>query len=247
MNADPSNPAETPAGSHFITTHWTRVLAVRGESAEAKSALSELCASYYEPVVAFLRARCPDDDRARDVAHAFFRRLLEQNSIAGANPEQGRFRNYLLGAVKHFVADLRDRERAAKRGGGVEHVTLDPGTDTSPGIDPPAEAGHSPDIEFDRQWAMTLLDRALGTLAAEHAKPERHRQFEALKPWLTGSGPSQACLAARLGMNESAVKVAIHRLRRRFRELVKLEIASTVDGPGSVAEEMSYLLTVLSA
>ncbi|MBI1176377.1 sigma-70 family RNA polymerase sigma factor [bacterium] len=243
---DESNPQRDEAGECFATTHWTRVLAARGESPAAKAALSELCANYYGPVVAFLRARSHDDDRARELAHDFFQRLLERNSIGGADPNRGRFRSYLLGAVKHFAADMRDRELAARRGGQVEHVSLDPGTDTSPGIDPPAQGNQSPDVAFDRQWALTILDRALETLASEHKSAERQRQFDLLKPWLTGGGTSQAEIAARLGMNEGAVKVAVHRLRKRFRELVKAEIAATVNSQSDVQEEMSYLVTVLS-
>lgn len=230
----------------FVTTHWTRVLAARGNSPDARAALSELCATYYEPVVAFLRARCANDDRGRELAHEFFERLLKGNSITGADPQRGRFRSYLLGAVKHFVADLRDRELAAKRGAGAEHVPLEPGTDTSPGLDPPASELRPLEVEFDRQWALTILDRAMTALAAEHAGEARREQFEVLKPWLSGAADSQAEAAARLGLNEGAVKVAIHRLRKRFRELVKAEISHTVDDPAQVQEEMSYLVTVLA-
>ncbi len=247
MRADPQTSEKVAPGECFATTHWTRVLAARGESVAAKAALSELCASYYAPVVAYLRARLGEDDRARDLAHQFFERLLAKDAIAGADPERGRFRSYLLGAVKHFVADRRDRELAGKRGAGAAHLPLDAGTDTSPGIDPPAPEARPPELEFDRQWALTILDRAITALAAEHAGPYRRPQFEALKPSLTGGGTSQADLALRLGLNEGAVKVAIHRLRKRFRELVKNEISSTVRDPSELQAEMSYLVTVLAA
>ena len=222
------------------------MFAARGDSAEARAALSELCGIYYAPVVAYLRARFGEEDQARDLAHQFFERLLARDAVAGASPERGRFRSYLLGAVKHFVADLHDRDRAAKRGAGVEHLPLDAGTDTSPGIDPPAPDARPPELEFDRQWALTILDRAITALAAEHAAPDRRPLFEALKSSLTGGGTSQADLALRLGMNEGAVKVAIHRLRKRFRELVKSEVASTVQKPAELQAEMSYLVTVLA-
>jgi len=222
------------------------VLAAQGDSAAAKAALSELCGSYYAPVVAFLHARFHNEDRARDLAHQFFERLLERDAVAGADPERGRFRSYLLGAVKHFVADLHDRDRAARRGAGVEHLPLEAGTDTSPGIDPPAPVGRPPELEFDRQWALTLLDRAIVALAAEHDRAGRRSQFEILKPTLTGGGTSHPALASQLGLKEGALKVAVHRLRRRFRELVESEIARTVDDPAQVPEEMSYLVTVLA-
>ena len=233
----------------FVTTKWTRVLAARGDSTDARVALGELCEVYYEPVVAYLRARWRDEDRARELAHAFFERLLARPSLAGAHPERGRFRSYLLGALKHFLADVRDRERAAKRGAGAEHLPLEAGTDTSPGIDPPAPVGWPPEVEFDRQWALTILNRSLTALAAEHDTADRREEFGALKPWLVvgAVSVSQAEVAGRLGVNESAVKVAIHRLRKRFRELIKAEIARTVEEPSQVNEELSYLVTVLAA
>ncbi len=236
-----------PAHAVFATTQWTRVLATRGESSEARAALSDLCSAYYEPVVKFLRARFHDDDRAREFAHEFFAHLLERNSLAGADRARGRFRSYLLGAVKHFIADRHDRELAAKRGAWAEHVSIDVGTDTSPGIDPPATQEYPPEVEFDRQWAMTMLDRAMKQLSADFTSAGNAEHFNILKPWLTGGGSdSQADAAHRLGLNEGAVKVAIHRLRKRFRELVKTEIANTVEDASEVAGEMSHLVTVLS-
>ena len=234
------------APAAFVTTHWTRVLATRGDSPEARAALSELCALYYAPVVAFLRVRTRDEDRAREQAHEFFERLVAKDALAGADPQRGRFRSYLLGAVKHFVADLHDRALAAKRGAGAEHVPLESGTDTSPGMDPPASSGRPPELVFDRQWALTILDRAIAALAAEYDTADRRSQFAALKPYLTSGGTSQAELAARLGMNEGAIKVAIHRLRKRFRELVKAEVAGTVRDPAELQAELSYLVTVLA-
>lgn len=237
----------TSSASVFVTTHWTRVLAARGASPDARAALSDLCAIYYEPVVAYLRARLRDHDRARELAHEFFAGLLARDAIGGVDPARGRFRSYLLGAVKHFASDRQDRALAAKRGAGAEHLPLAAGTDTSPGIDPPEVPGRPPEVEFDRQWALTIIDRALAVLVTEYATPERRELFTALKPSLTGGGAPQSELAARLGMNEGAVKVAIHRLRKRFRELVKAEIAGTVHQPGDVADEMGYLVTVLAS
>ena len=241
-----SNDMSRPAV--FATTQWTRVLAARGESPDARAALSELCEAYYRPVLAFIRSWTGDDDRARDLTHDFFSRLLGGKGVAGVDPQRGRFRSFLLGAVKHFLADGRDREWAARRGGQHEHVPLKPETDTSPGTDPLDPQTPRLEKEFDRQWALTILDRVLKTLASEHEQAGKSRQFDLLKGWLTGDveGRSHAGAAAQLGLNEGAVKVAIHRLRGRFRGLVKREIAQTLDDPAQVSDELRYLLSILA-
>ncbi len=236
-----------PSSATFRTTRWTQVLASRGDSVAAKTALSDLCAAYYAPVVAFLRAEGRDEDGARELAHAFFARVLERQSLGGADPARGRFRSYLLGALKHFLADARDRAGAAKRGGGESPLPLDLGTDTSASAEFADVNAPTPDREFDRKWAFTVLDRALIALAAEHADTGERKHFETLKPWLTGETEkiSQADAARALSMNEGAVKVAIHRLRKRFRELVKAEIAQTLTDPEQVADELRHLIEVV--
>ena len=242
-------PEPHPASSAFATTHWTRVLAARGDSTEARAALSDLCAAYYQPVVAFLCCGGRTTDAARDLAHQFFARILERNGLDGADPQRGRFRSYLLGAVKHFLHLAREREERTKRGGGQEHLALAPATDTSPGLDPPDPSGLTPDVYFDRQWAVTVLDRALTAMERELADAGQYRELEVLKPWLTGDcqgcSQSQADAARELTMSEGAVKVAIHRLRRRFREAVRQEIASTLNNAADVPSEMEHLLAVL--
>ena len=229
----------------FRTTRWTQVLASRGESAAARTALSDLCAAYYQPVFHFLQREGRHEDTARELTHEFFAQVLGHQSLAGADPQRGRFRSYLLGAVKHFVGDLRDRERTAKRGGGAEHEPLGAGTDTSPGVDVPDTT--TTDAGFDREWAMTVLAHALTALAREQESAGNQRGFEVLKPWLSGEAAekSQAEVARDLGTTEGAVKVAIHRLRRRFRELVKSEIAQTVGDPAMVQEELQSLLAAV--
>ncbi len=231
---------------HFATTHWTRVLLARGESAAARAALNELCTAYYAPVQAFLRHSVRRGESADDLTHDFFARVLTGRAFQQADPQRGRFRSYLLGAVKHFLSDMRDREQAIKRGGGAGQVSLDPGTDTSPGIDVPDRNAVSPEAAFEKQWALTLIDRALHQLQTEMSLSDKAAQFETLKPWLTGNiESSQSSIAAALGMNENAVKVAIHRLRRRFRELVKGEIAHTVTDPTEQAAELTDLIAAL--
>jgi RNA polymerase sigma factor (sigma-70 family) len=232
----------------FATTRWTRVLASRGDSAQARQALSDLCAAYYSPVVAFLRCEGRDDDTARELAHEFFARVLERQALDGADPQRGRFRSYLLGALKHFLANRRVHELREKRGGRVAHEPLAVETDTSYGPAIPDTSKPSPHITFDREWAVNVLARAFEVLKRECEQSGTSREFETLKPWLTGEsvGRSQADAARELGMNEGGVRVAIHRLRRRFRELVKAEIAQTVSEPRDVTEEMRYLIEALS-
>jgi RNA polymerase sigma-70 factor (ECF subfamily) len=235
-------------GEVFATTRWTQVLASRGDSAEARLALSELCAAYYGPVVAFLRREERDEDAAREMAHEFFACVLDRQSLGGADPQRGRFRSYLLGALNHFLANRRVHELREKRGGRVVHEPLALETDTSHGLAIPDTSTPSPDTMFDREWALSVLERAFRVMKRDCEQSGGLREFETLKPWLTGesAGRSQGDAARELGMNEGAVRVAIHRLRRRFRELVKSEVAQTVNDPADVAEEMLHLIAALS-
>lgn len=239
---------QPPDRSHFVATRWTLVLRARGESPEARRALGELYEAYWQPVFRFLRREGRDDDTARELTQEFFARLLARDGLATVVPGRGKFRSFLLGAVKHFLGDLRAHERRLKRGGGQATVPIGTGTDTAselPVADPSAGVA---DAVFDHEWALALVTRSVGALAAEAAADGRQLQFEALKPWLLGEigGLSQAELAQQLGMSEGAVKVAIHRLRKRFRELVRAEIAQTVGDAAQVQEEMRYLVEVLS-
>ena len=225
--------------SSFHDTRWTLVSRSRGSDTHASAALSELCEAYYAPVVAFLRREGREDDAARELAHDFFAKLLAGGAIEGAKPERGRFRSYLLGALKHFAADQRDKAISAKRGGGLDHAEMD---------DEMADAGAGmPDAEFDRQWALTVLARSLSRMEAEMRDEGKTASFEALKPWLTVDADStpQAVAAEKLGLSLEAVKVAIHRLRKRFREAVKAEIAQTVSDAGDVREELDALMQAL--
>jgi RNA polymerase sigma-70 factor (ECF subfamily) len=235
--------------SAFVTTHWTRVVQAQGNSTDAKAALSDLCAAYYAPVFAFVRRWTNDAEAARDLTQEFFARLLARNSIEQANPQRGRFRSYLLGAVKHFLCDARDRDLRLKRGGGQPLEPLERSTDTSTSVQLPDPNATSPDHEFDRKWAMTVLDRALRSLEQEHAWVGNEKLFQILKPWLTGDTETlkQVDAARELGMNEAAVKVAIHRMRRRFREIIKREIADTLNDPTHVEQELQHLISALAA
>lgn len=231
-------------GAAFAPTRWSLVLAARGDAPAARAALGELCAAYWPAVFQFLRREGRDEDAARELAQEFFARVLAGAGFAGADPARGRFRSFLLGALKHFLADARRHDRRLKR--AAELVPFAPGgTDTEAGVQVAAPAAG--DAAFDRAWALAVMDRALTALEAESAAAGRAAQFAALKPWLAGGAAAltQADAAARLGVGEGAVKVAVHRLRRRFRELVRAEVAQTL-GPGDTVEaELRYLVEVL--
>lgn len=238
--------SDPPGPDDFAATRWTLVEAARGDDTRAREALGELCTAYYAPVVAFLRRDGRSDDEARELAHGFFARVLEGGHFDAAERSRGKFRSYLLGALKHHLQHERRRQGAARRGGGIEHVALLPPTDTSAGFEVADPRDGAFDREFDRQWAHAVLERAMSLLESEFGRVGKRAQFEALRPWLGGeaAGESQAGLAVRLGMSAGAVKVAIHRLRQRFRELVKEEIAQTVGGgEAEVKEELNHLLS----
>lgn len=238
----------TDDARNFVTTRWTRVVRAKGESDDARMALSELCETYYAPVRGFIQAWTRNADKSDDLTQEFFARVLKGGAFANAAKGRGKFRSFLLGSVKHFLSDMRDREGAAKRGGGKAHESIDGGTDTSPGVQPAADAAMAPDRSFDRNWAMTLLDLALQRLAKEMEAEAKADQFETLKPWLTGEvgSLSQADAAVRLGMSEGAVKVAVHRMRKRFRECVKKEIGQTLEEGQDVDAELKCLLEAVS-
>jgi len=238
-----------PHTSPFAPTRWTLVLRARGGSAESRAALSELCEAYYQPILRFLRREGREDDTARDLAHDFFQRVLAGGGFNGADPERGRFRSYLLGALKHFLADDRARAHRLKRGGGAVSESLDAptGTDTSSGLQVANPVSANPDACFDREWALTIMDRTLSVLQQEFDGAGKADQFDILKPWLMGNtlAYSQAEAASRLELSEGAVKVMIHRLRKRFREAVRSEIAQTLRDPAQVDEELQHLIEAL--
>lgn len=238
-----------PLPSQFAPTRWTLVLAARGKTPEAREALASLCESYWMPVFRFLVREGRDDETARELTQEFFARLLARQGIDGVDPDRGRFRSYLLGALRHFLADVREKATADKRGGGQTLEPLEIGTDTTPGVAATQPSPTVPDTWFDRQWAYAVMDRALSVVGAEFHSAGRDEQFAVLKTWLVGDTPSLSPIEAarRLGLSEGAIKVAIHRLRRRFREVIREEIAQTVGSGSSVEEELRYLIEVLTA
>jgi DNA-directed RNA polymerase specialized sigma24 family protein len=232
-----------PRPAAFLTTRWTRVCAAQSDSDDGRRALADLCDAYYEPVLAFLRCELRDADAAREMCHAFFAEMLGGGSIHAADRGRGRFRSYLLGAVKHFLSRHRESERRMKRGGGAEPLPLDDAEACEV-----ADARHnSPDAEFDRQWAVTVLASGLETLRLECQASGRGTFFEQVKPLLTGDAAygDQGALAAACGMSLDAFRMAVHRLKQRLRQCVKAEVAGTLDDPAMVQEEMQALFAAL--
>lgn len=245
----PNNESPSPESGAFHTTRWTLVLEARGDAPEARAALGELCEAYWMPVFRFLCKEGRSEDEGRDLAQEFFARLLAGSGVDGVDPAKGRFRSYLLGALKHFLAEQRRNAGRQKRGGGAVVESIDAGgTETSPGMPIADPAGQVSDTFFDRVWALAVMDRALVAVRESFEASAKSKQFAVLKPWLIGESEklSQAEAAAELGVSTGAIKVAIHRLRKAFREAVQDEIMQTVDEPGDVAEEIRYLIEVLS-
>lgn len=241
-------PANAAVGDIFATTHWTVVLAAgRRSRPQADRALEELCRTYWYPLYAYARRRGHGPEDAQDLTQEFFARLLAKHWIASADREKGRFRTFLLTAMSRFLANEWHRAGAQKRGGHAAHLPLDAGTAESR-YEADVALTLTPDRLYDRQWAMTLLDRALTRLRTEQERAGKAREYAALSPFLTaerGSIPyGQA--AAQLGVNEAAARQAVHRVRKRFREVFREEITQTVAAPEEVEEEIRHLLAALS-
>lgn len=237
------SPRTHPNHAGFHTTRWTQVCRAKADSDEGRHALADLCDAYYEPVVTYLRCVVRDADAARDLSHAFFAEMLAGGTIDTADRERGRFRSYLLGAVKHFLSRQRETAGRLKRGGHLQMQPLDDDEACAvPDTDHP-----SPDAAFDRQWAITVLARALESLRQECIEQQRNTFFDKVKPLLTGDAAhgDQSAMASACGMNVDAFRMAVHRLKKRLRQCVKMEVAGTLDDAASVQEEMQTLFTAL--
>jgi len=235
-----------PGSSQFPTTRWTQVLAAGDqEQKDARPALVSLCENYWYPLYAYLRRRGYPADQAQDLTQEFFVRVLEGRYLNRADPEKGRFRSFILTSLKFFVADEEDRHRAYKRGGGMivplefslgeERYQREPTHD------------ETPERMFERRWALSVLDRVVEKLREEFVRHGRPEHFEQLKVFLLGqSDAPYATLAREMNTSEGALKVAIHRLRKRYRELLRQEIADTVADPAEVESELRYLAAVVT-
>ena len=232
----------------FVTTHWSMVIRAGGEdTTAAHGALSELCRIYWFPLYAFIRRSGKGPQDAEDLTQAFFAKLLEKNFIADADADRGKFRTFLLVALKRFLANEWDRANALKRGGGIALLPIDSDmAETRFGTEP---AHHErPDILFERQWAVSLLDQVLKRLETDYAETERAELFTHLRACLTrdDSALPYAEIGARMQMTEAAVKMAVQRLRARYKALLLEEIGKTVTSPDEVGEELRYLFSVFA-
>jgi len=230
-------------GDIFATTHWTVVLqAGKRSTPQADLALEELCRAYWFPLYAYVRRRGHSREDAEDLTQTFFARFLAKNYLEGLNAERGRFRAFLLASLKHFLANEWDRSQRQKRGGNVIHLSLDWQTaDTK--FQVAAVNEPSPDRAFDREWAVALLAKVIERLQQECAAAGKAQLFEQLKIFLTTDKDelSHAAVSQKLGMDEIAVRVAVHRLRKRYRQLLREEIAQTLADAADVDEEMRAL------
>ena len=235
-----------PGSSQFPTTRWTLVIAAGDpHRKEARYALNALCENYWYPLYAYLRRRGYTADQAQDLTQEFFVRVLEGRYLDRADPEKGRFRSFILTSLKFFVADEGDRQRACKRGGGaVMPLEFSSGEDRYQ-----REPAHdeTPERIFERRWALSVLDRVVEKLRNEFAHHGRPDHFERLNVFLLGqSDAPYAALAREMNTSEGALKVAIHRLRKRYRDLFRQEIADTVADPAEVESELRFLAAVLT-
>jgi DNA-directed RNA polymerase specialized sigma24 family protein len=236
------------SAGQFSTTRWSVVLAAgRTMSPESEAALEKLCRAYWLPVCSFARRKGWNEEDAKDLTQQFFADLLARKDFSGLDPRKGKFRTFLLTAFTHFLANEYDRATAQKRGGGQTVISLDQ-------IPPEALGGAAPATEvppdtlYDLRWAQTILQAALRQLKEEMSKAEKQSQFDGLKQFLTANAAAgeYTLVAQRLGMEATSVPVLVHRLRQRYRELVRGEVAQTVSSPLELEEEMRYLFAVLN-
>lgn len=231
----------------FASTHWSVVVAAGGASSPAaRLALATLCETYWYPLYAFVRSQGYDSTEAHDLTQEFFCRLLEKEEWRDVHPERGKFRSFLLACLRHFLANERDKARAAKRGGGRTLLSVDTDLAESRYGQEPAHQ-RTPERVFDKRWALTVLDQVFARLRQEWVEAGKVRQFDSLKDHLTGDKTSASYreLAEQLHMSEGAVKVAIHRLRCRFADVLRSAIAETVAGPEKIDEEIRDLFDAL--
>jgi RNA polymerase sigma factor (sigma-70 family) len=236
-----------PGRRTFATTRWSVVLAAgHASTGDSREALARLCESYWYPLYAYVRRWGYDADQAQDLTQEFFARLLEKHYLRAADPARGRFRSFLLASLKHFLSNERDRVGAAKRGGRATVVPLEFETAEGRYSREPVDA-ETPESIYERRWALILLERTLGRLRREFEAAGRNVLFARLEGHLTGDQQTvpYAELCAELGMSEGAIKVAVHRLRRRFGALLREEISETVSDPAEVDDEIRDLFRAL--
>ena len=232
----------------FTTTHWSVVLEAQGESPAAQQALEKLCRTYWRPIFAFLRRQGLSTEEAEDITQGFFAQLLERKSFDAVRKEKGRLRSYLLGALKYFLADEQRHAMAIKRGKGQRLISLE---ELRAGEQIEMEPADSITAEmiYERRWALTVLEQVLDRLKNEYRTAGNAALFDSLKQLLPDEpgSPSQAEIAARLGMTENAIRQAFYRFRQRYQSLLRDEIANTVATPGDIEDELRHLIAVIEA
>ncbi len=246
MDTELPDPERAAPRGVFVTTQWSVVLAAaQPQETAARTALARLCEAYWHPLYAYVRKRGYHPEDAQDLTQSFFAELLEHNWVARADPSKGRFRSFLLMAMARFLANEWDRLKTQKRGGGIAVISLE-AAETK--YQQAVEERLSPDQVYEKHWVLAMLDRVLDGLRKEYTQDGKEALFNALKLSLVGSRETQpyAVLAAQLDMNEGAVKVAVSRLRARYRERLREEISQTVAEPGEVEEEIQYLFRVMA-
>ena len=248
MNAVASQLRVDAGGVTFVTTHWSVVLTAQGHSAAADEALEKLCRTYWWPLYGFARRNGCNPEEAQDLTQGFFAMLLERRDLDVVRREKGRLRSYLLVSLKNFLGKTRRRDMAVKRGEGRALVPLDELLARERADLEPADT-LTADRIYDRRWALTLLEQVLARLEAEYRAAGNAKLFEHLKELLSDEPGrrSQAEIAVEMDMTENAVKQAFHRLRQRYRQLLRDEIAQTVAVPGDVEDELRHFISVLQA
>jgi DNA-directed RNA polymerase specialized sigma24 family protein len=234
----------------FVTTRWSLIVAASRDDPHARDALQDLCEAYWRPVYAYMRRHGRVPDEAADLTQAFFVQLLEHRGFARADRAKGRFRAYLLTAARNFLLNAQQHDLASKRGGRVAHLAIDIAEAERALAHEPADAASSPHAVFERQWAVLLVERTLDGLRTEYTSRGQQSLFEDLQPFLTSNPVADTPMADRAmkhGMTADARRMAIHRLRRRFGERLRAEIAETLDDRGEVDGELRHVLHILSA
>jgi RNA polymerase sigma-70 factor (ECF subfamily) len=233
----------------FHTTHWSVVLAARDrEDPAAREALARLCSAYWYPLYCFVRCRGFAPHDAEDLTQEFFYHFLDRNSLSNVSPARGKFRSFLLTCLKNFLANAWEREHAQRRGGGQSLISLD-GTEAETRFSLEPAESVTPEALYEKRWALTVLDRTMQALQQDYAKKKQSDLFDELRGFLPGGrgGESRAESAARRGVSVGAIDVAVHRLRKRFGELLRQEIAQTVSSESEVDEEIKYLIGVVGS
>jgi RNA polymerase sigma-70 factor (ECF subfamily) len=246
MGTDHSNSEPEAQGAMFATTHWSVVLAAgQRDTPQSEAALEQLCRTYWYPLYAYVRRRGHSPEDAQDLTQGYFARLLARDSLAAVHPDRGRFRYFVLATLKRFLINDQERARAAKRGGSKVHVPFD-GREAEERYCLDAGEQNTPDKLFDRAWALSVMEAASGRLEEEYRLEGKDRLFERLKLFLAGNETetTYALTGAELGLSEGAVKVAVHRMRRRYRDLLREQVAQTVSSAANLEDELQSLRAV---